>query len=218
MKFRAILFENWGVKLASLLFAVTLWFYVTSKGKTEMTFTVPLELRNIPRSLAIVGSVPGFINVRLQGQERLLRDITIGKKIAGILDLSLTDSGDHIIHISPDDIKRPSGLAVTNVTPSEIRIKLEPLARKSFRLKPVLHGSPAPGYRVAAIRVVPQKITIEGPASAVAAFDRLQTMPIDLQGSRENISIEPKIDYQGQTVTIPDQQTVVHIIIERVRR
>ena len=110
MDLRKILFDNWGIKLLSLALSLTLWFYVTSKGKTEITMTVPLELRNIPQNMAVVGNVAGSLEVRVQGQERALRDITIGKKVFGILDLSLARVGENIVPISPDDIRRPSGV------------------------------------------------------------------------------------------------------------
>ena len=110
MEVRKLLFENWGIKLLSLALAVSLWFYVTSKGKTEMTLTVPLELRDIPQDMAVVGNVAGSLEVRVQGQERVLRDITIGKKVFGVLDLSLTRVGENVVPISPDDIRRPSEL------------------------------------------------------------------------------------------------------------
>jgi len=74
MDIRRLIAENWPTKLASLVLAVTLWFYVTSKGKTEVTLTVPLVLRNAPQGMAVVGDVPGKIVVRLQGQERAIRD------------------------------------------------------------------------------------------------------------------------------------------------
>ena len=46
----------------------------------ELTLSVPLELRNIPQGMAVVGDVIKNLDVRLQGQERVLRDITSGKK------------------------------------------------------------------------------------------------------------------------------------------
>lgn len=218
MNLRSILFDNWGIKLVSLVLSLTLWFYVTSKGKSEMTLTAPLELRNIPQGMTIVGDVPGYVDVRVQGQERLLRDITIGKKVSGVLDLSLTRDGENSVRISPDDIRRPAGVAVTYMSPSVIKVKLEPLMRKVFKLKPLLHGAPATGYRVAGIKVTPTKITIEGPASAMGAFDRLQTMPIDIQGAKENMTLEPKIDYQGQPVKLLEKNISMRIFVERIRQ
>jgi len=218
MDYRKLLFDNWGIKLVSLGLSLTLWFYVTSKGKTEMTLTVPLELRNVPQGMTVVGDVVGSLEVRVQGQERVLRDISIGKKVIGILDLSMTKVGENTVRISPDDIRRPEGVTVTYMSLSEIKVKLEPLVRKILRLKPVLHGAPAAGYRLAGITVTPPKITVEGPASMMSSLVILQTMPIDVQGSHESLTVEPKIDYQGQSVKILDKSIVVRVEIERVSK
>ena len=218
MDYRKLLFDNWGIKLVSLGLSLTLWFYVTSKGKTEMTLTVPLELRNVPQGMTVVGDVVGSLEVRVQGQERVLRDISIGKKVIGILDLSMTTVGENTVRISPDDIRRPEGVTVTYMSLSEIKVKLEPLVRKILRLKPVLHGAPAAGYRLAGITVTPPKITVEGPASMMSSLVILQTMPIDVQGSHESLTVEPKIDYQGQSVKILDKSIVVRVNVERVSK
>lgn len=215
MHIRKLLFDHWGIKLLSLGLSLTLWFYVTSKGKTEMTLSVPLELRNIPQQLAIVGNVAGTLEVRVQGQERVLRDITTGKKVYSVLDLSMASAGENIVPVSPDDIRRPSGVTVMHLSLSEVRVKLEPLVRQTFRLRPVLHGTPAAGYRVVKIAVSPPKITAEGPASVIRALDVIQTMPIDIQGASESITIEPKIDYQGKSLKILEKDIAARIIIER---
>lgn len=218
MKVRNLLFDNWGIKLVSLALSLSLWLYVTSKGKTEMTLTVPLELRNIPQNMAIVGNVTGALEVRVQGRERALRDIMTGEKVAGVLDLSLARFGENSMRISPDDIRRPPGVTIMHLSPAEVKIKLESLVRKTFALQPVLHGTPASGYRLARITVSPPRITVEGPESLMTALDRLQTMPIDIEGAGESMTLEPKIDYQGQPVKLLDKNISVHISIRRTGR
>ncbi len=218
MDFRKILFDNGGIKLLSLGLSLTLWFYVTSKGKTEMTLTIPLELRNIPQNMAVVGDVAGSLEVRVQGQERVLRDITIGKKVFGVLDLSMTNVGENVVPISPDDIRRPSGVTVMHMSRSEVKVQLEPLVHKVFRIRPVLHGAPAAGFRVAKIIVSPPKITVEGPASVINALESLQTMPIDIQDARESVNVDPKIDYRGKSVKILEKDIAVRVNIERGNR
>jgi YbbR domain-containing protein len=218
MNIRNILFDNWGIKLVSLGLSLTLWVYVTSKGKTEMTLTVPLELRNIPQNMAVVGNVAGSLEVRIQGQERVLRDIKDMDKMVGIIDLSMTRVGENTVHLSPDDIKRPAEVTVTHMSLSEITVKLEPLVQKAFRLLPVLHGDPAAGYRLAKITVLPPRITVEGPESLMTALKRLQTMPIDIQDAKETMTVEPKIDYQGQPMKLLEKKIVVRIFIERMNR
>jgi YbbR domain-containing protein len=216
MKLRKHLFDNWGIKLLALGFSLALWFYVTSKGKTEMTLTIPIELRNIPQNMSVVGDVAGSLEVRIQGQERLLRDISIGKKVVCIADLSLTRIGENTVHISPDDIRRPLGTAITYLSRTEFAVKLEPLVRKSFRLKAVLHGTPAGGYRVAKISISPPRITVEGPSGVVQGLERLQTMPVDIQGAREDMTVEPRIDYQGRQVKIIEKNITLRITLERI--
>jgi len=218
MDYRKLLFDNWGIKLVALGLSLTLWFYVTSKGKTEITLTVPLEIRNIPQGMTVVGDVAGSLEVRVQGQERVLRDISIGKKVVGILDLSMTKVGENTVSISPDDIRRPAGVTVAHMSLSEIKVKLEPIIRKLIRLRPVLRGTPAAGYRLAGITVTPPKITVEGPEGVISTLVVLQTMPIDVQGTQESVTVEPKIDYQGQSVKILDKNIVVRVNIERVSK
>jgi YbbR domain-containing protein len=215
MNLRKLLFDNWSIKLLSLGLSLSLWFYVTSKGKTEITLTVPLELRNIPQNMAVVGDVAGSLEVRVQGQERALRDVSSGKKVVGVLDLSLAKVGENTVRLSPDDIKRPSGVAVGYLSPSEVRVKLEPLVRRTLRLTPVLHGAPAAGFRVEKISTSPSRITVEGPASIMNKLDNLQTLPIDIQGARADVTVEPKIDYQGMQVKIIEKKISVRISLER---
>jgi len=218
MNFRGMLLDNWGIKLVSLALALSLWFFITSKGKTEMTLTVPIELRNIPQDMAVVGDVAGSLEVRLQGQERLLRDITAAKKVVGVLDLSMTRIGENWVRLSPDDIKRPSGVAVTHMSLSEVKIRLEPLVKKTFRLKPILHGNPTPGHRVTRITVSPPRVTVEGPSSVLKTLDGLQTMPIDIQDAQASVTVEPRIDYQGRSVKLLEKNITIKIMIERAAR
>jgi YbbR domain-containing protein len=217
MDYRKIFLENWGIKLTSLGLALALWFNITSKGKMEIALTVPLELKNIPAGMAVVGDIPGYLEVRLQGQERVLRDISTDKEVSGSLDLSLARSGENSVRVSPDDITRPSGIAVTHLSPYEIKIRLEPILRKTVRLSPVLHGIPANGYRVASTLARPARIVIEGPAGVVKPLTTLQTMPIDIAGAKNTITVEPKLDYAGKPIKLLDKDVSVRIVIERVQ-
>lgn len=212
---RGLFIENWAIKLASLLLAVILWFYVTSKGKTEVSLTVPLELRNIPVGMAVVGDVPGTLEVRVQGQERLLRDMSISRKIVAAADLSLAHEGANVLRISPDDIRKPSGIAVTHLAPYDLKVSLERLVRKSIRLRPVISGV-APG-RVARTTVTPARITVEGPSSAMEQLTHLTTLPIDVSNIKDRVTVEPRIDYRGQPVKILDKDISVTVVLRKER-
>jgi hypothetical protein len=209
MDYRKILFENWGIKLVSLGLALILWLNITSKGKMEIALTVPLELKNIPAAMAVVGDVPGYIEVRLQGWNAGYLN---GQEVSA--STCRWQKTARIVRISPDDITRPSGIAVTHLSPYEIKVRLEPILRKSVRLTPALHGVPP---RATAPRGQPARIVIEGPAGVVKPLTALKTMPIDIAGATSNITIEPKLDYAGKPVKLLDKDVSVRIVIERVR-
>jgi YbbR domain-containing protein len=215
MELRRLILDNGGIKLLALGLALALWFYVTSTGKTELTLTVPIELRNIPSGMTVVGDVTGSLEVRMQGQERVLRDGTIAKKVVALLDLSMTREGENAVRISPDDITRPAGTMVTHLSQPEVKVKLERLIRKAFRLRPVLHGVPASGYRLAGTTVTPPRIMLEGPASVMNTIDKLETMPIDIQMAKQGMNVEPRIDYHGMPVKVMEKNIAVRVDIER---
>jgi hypothetical protein len=65
---------------------------------------------------------------------------------------------------------------------------------------------------------MPPRITVEGPESLMTALSQLQTMPIEIQDAKETVTVEPKIDYQGQPMKLLEKNIVIRIIIERVNR
>lgn len=214
---RRLFMENWALKLISLLLSLSLWFYVTSKGRTEVSFTVPLELRNVPKGMAVVGDVPATVEIRVQGQERLLRDSSVAGKIAGMVDLSLARAGENTLRLSPDDIRRPSGISVVRMAPLDVIVRLERLVRRSVRLRPVIAGSPAAGLRITGMTIAPQKVTVEGPASAMEGLSVLSTLPINVSGIRDRLAVEPRIDYQGRPVKILERDISVTISVQKER-
>ncbi len=218
MEFRNWMFENRVIKLLSLGLSLTLWFYVTSTGKTELTVSIPIELRNIPAGMIVVGNVMKSLDVRMQGQERVLRDGLNEKKVVAVLDLATAREGENIVQISPEDINRPSGTVVAHLSQSSVRVKLERLVRKSFKLKPVLRGIPAAGYRLAGTIVTPEKIMLEGPASVMQTINTIETMPIDIQKANQSITVEPRIDYQGKPVKLMEKNIAVRVTIERAEK
>ncbi len=218
MNVRDLFLENWGIKLISLVLALSLWFFVTSKGKTEVPLTVPIEIQNIPKGMTVVGDVVRYLEVRVQGPDRVMQDISMGKKVVCVLDLGMARAGDNTLRISPDDIRRPAGVSVTHLTPYEVRFTLEPLLRKTVRLVPVLHGDPRAGYRVAEVTVRPARVSAEGPSSVMRTLAVLRTMPIDITGTSDDVTVEPRIDTEGKPIVLLERGISIRISLRKVSR
>src|SRR6056297_1596746 len=62
-------------KLISLLLAVILWAYIVSTQVGEVKFNIPVEYRNLPKSLIVLEKEPPLISVVFKGKKDLLRNI-----------------------------------------------------------------------------------------------------------------------------------------------
>ena len=93
----------------------------------ERTLRVPLELRNVPDRLEIVGDPPMTVDVRLRGSSALLGRMDPGDVIA-ILDLAAARPGSRLFHLRTDEVRRPYGVEVAQITPATISLELEPSA------------------------------------------------------------------------------------------
>ena len=100
---RELILNNFLIKILSLFFAIVLWFFVTSKGKLEVNFNIPLELRKIPSSMVVVGDVTDYIDVRLKGRQSAIEGISSGQ-ISAHIDLSNANHGENTIYLSPQNI------------------------------------------------------------------------------------------------------------------
>ena len=112
-------FRNFWLKLLALLLAAVLWLTVAGEHVVERTLRVPLELRNVPDQLEIVGDPPMTVDVRVRGSSALLGRMDPGDLIA-ILDLESARPGSRLFHLRTDEVRHPYGVEVAQITPVTI--------------------------------------------------------------------------------------------------
>lgn len=129
-RLKALLLDNYLIKIISLVFAVILWFYVNSKGIVEMDIAVPLELRNLPSNLTMTGDVIDEVNVRVKSRERILRALA-ESRIHAVLDLAGAHTGENVYVLEAAAVELPEDVQVERISPRRIRIHLGPRAAQS---------------------------------------------------------------------------------------
>ena len=191
---RSLFFDNFFIKLFSLLFAVVLWLYVVTKGSVEANFVVPLELKDLPQNMVVVGDVPNYVDVRLRGPEEMLRGVT-SRGLRASINLKDAPDGETTYHLSGTNINTPPNVAVTNTNPDIVKLRLEPLIKKNVQVRPVLLGKPAAGYRVYKVSVTPETVMAEGPKSSLSRLSGFVTVAVNVedikQGFEKTLPIEP---------------------------
>ncbi len=209
---RDLLLNNLLLKLISLFFAVTVWFYVTPiapRDTLEVNYVLPLELKNIPDNMMTVGKIEDRINVRLKGRQGVIKDIDPGRLSVG-LDLSSAREGTRSYRLNSDNINLPSGVEVVRIDPKTIRIDIVKLVRKDVDVKVNIAGRPAPGYRVKRVSVNPSRITIEGPESEIRTLSLSEEgLTVNVAGRKNSFSKEIKIGLPLHNIRVLGRDVVV---------
>jgi hypothetical protein len=122
--FRALLLENWSLKLVALVFAVGLWVFVVTEERTDAVFTVPLDLVDRPPGLEVASVGVESVVVRVEGRHSRLRRLH-EEDFKAEVSLKSARPGRFVARIDTDNVSAPSGVRIVRVTPSEVRAILE---------------------------------------------------------------------------------------------
>ncbi len=205
--------SNPGLRVLSLLLAVALWYIVVSQGSSEISLEVPLTFKNIPDLHEIVWESDETVTVRVSGQEQRLKRIGPGS-VSVYIDLADGKAGEATYVLTPEQVRVPGNVAVTKITPSEVRLRLEELERKMVRVDPVIAGRPAPGTRVGIVDVDPGRVEATGVKSFLSAVTSVTTMPVDVTGwPAGEKSVTVQIDSTGKSYRVDPAKVDVRIRI-----
>jgi YbbR domain-containing protein len=179
-------FRHLGLKFLALSLAALLWLTVAGEHEVERTVRVPLEFRNPPESLEIVGDPPTSVDVRLRGSSALLSRLDPGEVVA-VLNLTSARPGARLFHIRNDEVRTPYGVEVVQVAPGTIPLELEKSGRRVLPIVPAVEGDPAPGFVVGRVSCDPATVEVVGPESRLRQLSSATTEPVSAAGSRDRI-------------------------------
>jgi YbbR domain-containing protein len=196
---RKLVSENLGLKVSAVLLSLLLWFFVTSRGQSEMSIEVNPEFKNVPVGLGIVNNTTRNVVVTIKGQERLMKNVR-PSDVRVFVDLAKAKKGEGTYYIDLNDIKLPYAMTVTNVSPVSVKVRLDETISKTVRVVPVISGTPEEGYAVKAVLVRPPNMAIQGLKTEMRKINELKTEVMDISGLKETTTQELNIDTSGINV------------------
>lgn len=199
-------FRNIGLKVLAIALASLLWLTVAGQHIVERSLRVPLEFRNVPKSLEIVGNAPDTIDVRLRGSSAVLTRLQPGEIVA-VLDVSGARTGARLFQVRADEVRAPFGVEVLQVVPSTLALELERTSRRRVPIVPAVDGQPAPGYVVGTKTVQPSSVEIIGPESRVRQVSEATTEPVLIRDARARISDTVSVGVIDSAVRLAQPQT-----------
>ena len=189
-------FSHAGLKAVSIGIATLLWLSVASEEVVERGVRVPLELQNLPAKLEIVEAVQETVDVRVRGSSGALSRLVPGDLVA-VIDLGGANPGRRLFQLSPDRVRAPFDVQVTQVSPSTMSMRFEESAAKAVPVAPSIEGDPSPGYVVGRITSEPASVEIVGAASLVQRVTEAVTEPVSVRDATTTVR-------QSVTIGVPD--------------
>ena len=116
--------ENWLTKAATLSLAIGLWYvFVPGSKNTEITYAVPVELRNLPQQLALERVQPSEVKATFTGPRRAFY-LFDSSKLKVSVDASLAELGRRTFRLSDQNIQHPPDLTLQGLEPSTLQISV----------------------------------------------------------------------------------------------
>lgn len=169
---RRLASQNLGLKVVALALAVAAWWFVAGESKVLVSFTIPLEIRNVPKGLTMTNKPERQVEVRLSGPSSLVSGTRPSEISAGV-DLSAARAGRQYFTLDDRAVKVPPGIKVQRIFPSSIEVILDRTERRVVPVVPRIGGGSAVRRRIARVEVDPRAVEVE---ALPEEFSRIQAV------------------------------------------
>jgi YbbR domain-containing protein len=201
--------RNSGSKLFSLVAAAILWGYVIlGQPMVEVSRKVPLHLVT-PNSLVRVSDFVGQLDVMISGPRNIIRNIR-SEDLSYEIDATNYGAGEIPIKFNEyliDGI--PSGVTITSISPTQIRIVLEDRANRKVPVSIVTQGKVEQSYRVVEMVADPAIVEITGGIKQIGRLKSVPTNQVVLDGKNESFSVDVGVDLAGRHIDLVEQTSVM---------
>jgi YbbR domain-containing protein len=200
---------NWGLKLASLIFAVIVWFLVTNIDDpiTSVRYTnIPVTLKNTNlitdqgQVYTILDGSDTISSVTLYAPRSIIDSLSQNNVVAtaDIQDLSSLNTVSIKVSTNKYSDKIENIVTSTDV----VKLSVERKASKSLVLSATTSGSIADGYKIGDVSTDQNMVRVSGPESVISSIASAN-VDVDVTGFTSNIGTDADIelyDAEGDSI------------------
>ncbi len=189
------------VKTSFLILAIVIWFFFAGEKESVISYTAPIEFRNLPKSLELMSVSDDRAEVQVAGSRRLILQLK-PEEISLWLNLANSRPGKNSYALTRNNISVPPGFNVIKINPHEIAVVMEERETRTVEVIPQWEGTLPEDKKLVSFRLTPDRVEVFGAPSVLKAITNMKTEPIDLSGIEESDVIEAAIILPTASVSL----------------
>jgi hypothetical protein len=213
---RALLFEDWTLKLMALAVTLGLWYAVTTQRAPATVRLRAVQLDFVlPEGVEIGNDPLDEVDVTLEGSQGKLAELN-ARSLVARADVTDLRPGDRVARLSDRNLMMdlPEGVRIVEINPRSITLHLETVVEREVAVEARFEGAPPEGFKQGAAQVTPASVRVRGPESHVRAVEHAYTETISLAGQRETLTLpQVAVDITDHKVTPLDATVSVRVEI-----
>lgn len=206
-------FENLrpGALVLALAISVFIWAVAQGTSSVQQSFEVEVELVGVEDTLVVTEQSADSINVRLRGSRAALRNFSVDQ-LKYRVDARGGKPGVAVYEVDVESIPHPTGTSFVGYAPSQLEVRFEKRGHKTVPVRAETEGTPAPGFHLAGVVLVPDEIRLEGARSQVLRMKEVLTEKIDVAGLTADAQREVRLVLSGGSVW-PEKDVPIRALI-----
>lgn len=204
------------------LIATMFWFLKTLDQQYTTTVSLPFKIRNLPGNRIPRYPLPSDINILLTARGWDLLSIKLGtrtypvfldfSKLRGQKKLYTNKASNYLKH------NLPNNFTILNYNPDTLNLQFDKRKQKQVPVRPDIELQFASQYGQAGpIEVIPEKISITGPAQPLNNIRTLYTEPLSFTNLKKSVKKKVEVQVPGNTnVKYSPQKIQLNIPVEKL--
>jgi diadenylate cyclase len=209
-KVRALVVENFTLKLIAAVMTSALWLSATKQD------AIPFVLRGVPvnyqglREDLVIANIHEVqeVTLRVRGPRDVVERL---RPESFVITVSLAgkNPGDRVILLREEArIEKPAGVEILEIEPSRLTLNLERQVYRQVDIKPNFRGTLPVDREIAEYQVVPATTMLRGPEAQVYALPSVGTETIWLNVHDRSFAERYKVDVKDPRIEIVGAQEV----------
>ena len=177
------------IRIAAAAFALlaVLFFFsviLPELRREERTLVVPIHITGVPENHLVTYQSQSKAEVRIKANSETLSHPDLLRLQVTMAPGELEKEGVYPIEMLSQHADK---ITIKQITPSEIHLRLTRTASRIVEVTPRITGSPAPGFRVAKVEILPATARITAPMKAIHALSNISTTAVSVEGATASV-------------------------------